>query len=131
MLAPACGGERSLFAPDDGQTGVGGRPAGDGRLVGEWQTIILMDVPGDSQTWTTTWLFRADLTCRFTRSIFSIADGVPRVTLRPCTWRTANATVLVTYTDPPGTGISLPYDFVAFDPNRLLLEGIEYQRVGP
>jgi hypothetical protein len=129
MLTSACGGQPSLFAPDDGQSGVGGRPSGDARLVGEWQTIILVDVPGDSQTWTTTWLFRSDLTCRFTRSILSIADGVPRVTLRPCTWRTANSTVLVTYTDPPGTGVILPYDFASFAPNRLLLEGIEYSRV--
>jgi uncharacterized membrane protein len=35
-----------------------GEPPADGRLVGEWETIILVDVPGDSQTWTTTWLFR-------------------------------------------------------------------------
>jgi hypothetical protein len=98
--------------------------------VGQWETILLVDVPGDSQTWTTTWLFQADQTCRFTRSILSIVEGLPRVTLRPCTWRTANATVLVSYTEPAGTSSVLPYDFVAFDPDRLLLEGIEYRRVG-
>jgi hypothetical protein len=128
-LSGACGGERSLFAPVDRVTGTGGRDSGDARLVGEWETILLVDVPGDRQTWTTTWVFRDDLTCRFTRSILSIAEGVPRVTIRTCTWRTANATVLVTYTDPLGTVSTLPYDFVSFDPNRLLLEGIEYRRV--
>lgn len=124
-----CGGERNLFAPHDGQTATGGRASGDARLVGEWETVLLVDVPGDSQTWTTTWLFRGDLTCRFTRSILSVAEGTPRITVRPCTWRTANATVLVTYTDPAGTGSVLPYDFASFDPDRLLLEGIEYRRV--
>lgn len=93
--------------------------------------MLLIDVAGDLQTWATTWSFRIDNTCRFSRSVLSLVEGVPRVTLRPCTWRTANAIIQVTYTDTQTGTSQLPYQFISFNPDRLQLEGVEYRRVTP
>ena len=46
-------------------------------LVGSWQTVVVIEVPGDLQTWTTTWRFDAGGTCRQTVVTESLAEGLP------------------------------------------------------
>jgi hypothetical protein len=127
LLTVACGGERSLFAPDY-QPGGSGRPVRDPAVVGTWQAVLLISVETDLQTWTTTWRFDADGRCLFTRVVRSVLEGVDRTTALACTWRTANASIAVTYTDWATTA-ELPYTFASSDPDRLVLEGVEYSRV--
>lgn len=128
LVMAACGGERSLFAPDHQPAGSG-TPGRDPAVLGTWQVVLLISVETDLQTWTTTWRFETDGTCRFSRVIRSALEGQDRITVRPCNWRTANATITVTYTEDATTAL-LPYRFAALDPNRLVLEGVEYSRVG-
>ena len=128
LVMAACGGERSLFAPDHQPAGSG-IPGRDPAVMGTWQVVLLISAETDLQTWTTTWQFAADGTCRFSRVIRSALEGQDRITVRPCSWRTANATIIVTYTDDATTAL-LPYRLAAFDPDRLVLEGVEYARVG-
>ena len=127
LVTVACGGERSLFAPEHDPAGSGG-PARDPAVVGTWEVVLLISVETDLQTWTTTWQFNGDGSCRFSRVVRSVLEDQDRVTVRPCSWRTANITITVTYTDD-ATMVLLPYRFAAFDPNRLVLEGVEYARV--
>ena len=127
LVLGACNSEGSLFAPDrpPGQSGGGTTsPA----VIGEWETVIIISADGDIQNWTTNWIFRSDLTCRFLQTIESVLEDVPRVELRPCTWSTANGILTVTYTDN-GEVLNMSYDFAGLDPNRLVLDDIEYRRV--
>lgn len=128
LLTVACTAERSLFAPEADPAGSGA-PFRDPALVGTWQVTLLVDAGGDLQTWTTRWRFAADGSCEFTRTIRSVLEGLDRITARPCRWTTANARVTVVYT-ADGSAAQLPYAFAALDPDRLVLEGVEYARSG-
>lgn len=76
---------------------------------------------------TTTWRFDADGTCHFTRESLSAVEGIPRIVELPCVWSTANGRVQVTF--DPGGSDEFPYERPAGDPNRLVLDDIEYLRV--
>ena len=125
-LLVGCGGERSLFAPERQTAGNGG-PSLNDALVGQWESVLLIDVPGDLQTWTTDWTFNADATCRLTRVIRSLVEGTPRLTIRDCRWKSANFTVTATYADQTVSVMS--YSFPLLDRQRLLLEDVPYDRV--
>lgn len=122
----ACASERNLFAPDTVQGGATG--SGTAALVGEWRTVLWIDAGVDVQTWTTIWRFQADGACLLTRTVRSTLEDVTRTTVRPCRWTAANAVITATYED--GTASLLPFSFARLDRNRLLLEGIEYARLG-
>jgi hypothetical protein len=127
VVLGACNTEGNLFAPDNvpGQSGGGSNtPA----IVGEWETVILITVEDDLQNWTTNWLFRANLSCRFQQTIESLVEGIPRIDLRPCTWATSNGVLTVTFTDN-GEILPMSYEFAGLDPNRLVLDDIEYVRL--
>lgn len=114
-----------MFAPDRG-VGVGGGAGGEA-LLGRWETTLVLSLPPDLQTWTTRWTFEAGGDCQYRQTVVSLLEGTTRVKERDCTWRTANATVTITW-DDTGLSEALPYSFPAFDPNRLVLQGIEYRR---
>lgn len=123
----ACNTAGSLFE-DDRMQGQGGGTSGSSAVVGEWEITLVVFVEGDVQNWTTNWIFRPDGTCRFRQTTESGVEGVPRVEQRSCTWRTANGMLTVTYTDT-GQVLAMKFDFAAFDPNRLVLDGYEYKRI--
>lgn len=116
-----------FFQPGDG-TGQVGTGGGLGALVGSWQVVIVVAVEADVQRWTTTWRFDADGACRFRREVFSIAEGVPRLLERPCTWTVSGSTIRVTYTDT-AEPYSLPWSFASFGTTTLVLEGVPYRRI--
>ena len=127
LIFGACNTEGNLFAPDrpSGQSGGGSTtPA----VIGEWETVIIVTVDTDIQNWTTNWIFRSDLSCRFLQTIESVIEDIPRVDLRPCTWSTANGIITVTFGDN-GEVLNMSYDFAGLDPNRLVLDDIEYRRI--
>jgi len=83
-----------------------------------------VQVPGDVQTWTTTWQFDADGTCRQTVVTESAANGFPATTDRVCTWTTNDDQVTVSFIG--GGTLTLAFSSPASD--RLVLDGFEYQR---
>lgn len=87
----------------------------------------MIEVPGDLQTWTTTWHFDAAGTCRQTLVTESLAEGFPRTTVRDCSWATNGGEVAITFAG--GGTVTFDFSFAALDPDRLVLDGFEYQRL--
>ena len=112
-----------------GGAGSGTRGGGTSQsaLVGDWRTVLVIEVPGDLQTWTTTWHFDATGTCRQTLVTESLAEGFPRTTDRICTWATNGGQIAITFVG--GGTLSFAFSFAALDPDRLVLDGFEYQRL--
>lgn len=95
--------------------------------MGTWRTVVVVEVPGDLQTWTTTWRFEADGTCRLTTERESSVEGFPRVTDRTCTYVVTGAEIAVRFAG--GGTLEMEYDFAGFSPDRLVLNGFEYERL--
>jgi hypothetical protein len=128
LLLTSCDGDPT--APPGGQPGGNNSGAGGGggsALVGSWQTVVLIEVPGDLQTWTTTWRFDPAGTCRQTVITESLAEGFPRTTERACTWTTNVGEVAISFVG--GGTVTFDFSFAGLDPDRLVLDGFEYQRL--
>lgn len=127
-LLPACsdGGPTGIDRPG-GSRGTSGQETATARLAGVWQTSALVEVPGDIQAWTTTWRFEPDGECFQTVETASLAEGVSRVSERTCTFVARDVDLTVTFAS--GGTLVLEYSFADFSPNRLILDGFEYQRV--
>jgi hypothetical protein len=89
--------------------------------------VILIQVSGDLQRWTTTWRFDAGGTCHQTIVTESLAEGIPRTSERSCTYLTGTSSVAITYGD--GAAATFDFSFAGFSPDRLVLDGSEYQRL--
>jgi hypothetical protein len=129
-LLAACSGdpqEPGSFIP--GQNTGGGSSSGGGAeaLVGSWRNVTLIQVPGDLQTWTTTWRFDADGTCRQISESGSLAEGFPRTTERACAYSTSSDRITITYLG--GGTVTYEFAFADFSPDRLVLDGFEYDRL--
>jgi hypothetical protein len=112
--------------PQD-NSGIGSGNTPTQQLVGTWRTVVVVEVPGDVQTWTTTWRFDADNSCLQTVAIESLAEGFPRVTQRPCTFTAGDFEVTIAFVG--GGTLVFEYSFAGFSPDRLVLDGFEYQRI--
>ncbi|HUQ15341.1 MAG TPA: hypothetical protein VM094_04765 [Gemmatimonadales bacterium] len=128
MLLPACGdgGPTGTDRPD-GNGGVSGGEGPTELLVGTWRTVVVVEVPGDIQTWTTTWRFEPDGTCLQTVETESLAEGFPRTTERPCTFVARDFDVSIAFAG--GGTLVFEYSFADFSPDRLILDGFEYERL--
>ena len=130
LLAAACGGEPGgpdPFQPGrdrDGSSTGGGSAAA---LVGTWRSVVVVQVPGDLQTWTTVWRFEADGSCRQTVETESLAEGFPRVTERSCSYATSVGEITIAYIG--GGSLTFRFSFADFSPDRLVLDGFEYERL--
>ena len=128
--ATACGSDATGLEADRPGSGFGAGTSGSGSasaLVGTWQAVVVMQVPGDVQTVTTTWQFDAAGTCRETRVTESLAEGFPRTIDLACTWTSTDTAITVTFADGGGT-LVMQFSFAGLSPDRLLLDGFEYQR---
>ena len=96
-------------------------------IVGGWQNTVLIEVPGDMQTWTTTWRFDAEGTCRQTVVVESLAEGFPRTTDRTCTFTISGSKITISYTG--GGDLTFDFSFAGFSPDMLVLDGFSYQRI--
>jgi hypothetical protein len=96
-------------------------------LVGSWRSVTVIEVPGDIQTWTTTWVFDASGSCRQTVITESLAEGFPRTTERACAWAVNDGQVLVSFVG--GGTLAFDFSFAGLSPDRLILDGFEYQRL--
>ncbi len=130
LLAPlaACGdGGPTGTSRPGGNDGTSGSPSAVEQLAGTWRTTLVIEVPGDIQTWTTTWRFQPDGDCHQTLASESLLEGFPRVTERPCTFAADGFEVTVDFIG--GGRVILRYSFAGFSPDRLILDGFEYQRL--
>ena len=100
-----------------------------GLLVGSWQNIFLMRLENDAQKITTTWQFRSDRTCRRTVDTFSVLLDGSIVTVTDCTWAADGFSVTVIYAGN-ASGVTFSVALSNFSPNRLILNGILFDRVG-
>jgi hypothetical protein len=129
LLMPAACGDGGPTGTDrlgdDGGTSSGQSPAE--LLVGSWRAALVVEVPGDLQTCTTTWRFEADGGCHQTVVTESLAEGFPRVTERPCTYTVGNGEIAVGFLG--GGTLEMEFAFAGFSPDRLILEGFEYARL--
>lgn len=119
-----------------GDTGGGGGGAGGGpggglpvpaALLGRWENVIILQMVGDIQTVTTTWEFQSSGACVRTVKSFSALEGFPRTTVRTGDFTVLNFSVAVSFHD--GGSATYPFDFVGNSPSRLLLGGVEYDRI--
>jgi hypothetical protein len=115
------------FEPGTDQDGTSGPPTSDTALLGTWRNVTIIQVPGDLQRWTTIWLFDAAGLCRQTVETESLAEGFPRVTERTCSYGTSSGEITIHYLEA-GT-LTFDYSFAGFSPDRLVLDGFEYERV--
>jgi hypothetical protein len=87
----------------------------------------VVEVPGDAQTWTTTWRFDEGGRCEQTVETLSLVEGFPRVTERSCSYVAGDFEVAIDF-DEGGT-LELDFSFADFSPDRLVLDGFEYERL--
>jgi hypothetical protein len=112
--------------PGGNQSGTAGGTTAS--IVGGWRNVVVIQVPGDIQTWTTTWRFDSEGTCRQTIVTESLAEGFPRTTERTCTYAISGANITISYTG--GGELTFEFSFAGFSPDRLVLDDFEYQRIG-
>jgi hypothetical protein len=131
VLAGCTGDPKGVgpFEPGSGDegSGAGGGSAAQA-LVGTWRNVTVIEVPGDLQTWTTTWRFEEGGMCLQAVETVSLAEGVPRVTERECGFTVASDEVTITFLG--GGTATFDFSFASFDPDRLVLGGFEYDRLG-
>ena len=120
-----------IATPDcpSGSTGGGrGTSPDDATLPGEWERFDVFQTDADVVTTTTRWRFAADGTCRRTITSFSVVEGFPRTSTRDCTWTTGVLEITITFAGADAATFDLA--FAGFDPDRLVLDGFEYRRIG-
>jgi hypothetical protein len=82
----------------------------------------------DVQRTTTTWQFAPDGSCRRTIETFSLLEGFPRTTERNCTFQLDVNDLVITFVGDT-TAIRFRVAFEGFSPERLLLDGIVFDRI--
>jgi hypothetical protein len=130
LAASACGNEATAPNPvrpgSDFGSGTSSSGSETATIAGVWQAVIVVQVPGDVQTWTTTWQFDADGSCRQTRVTESLAEGFPRTTDLACTWTITGTQIQIAFVG--GGTLVMEFSFAGLSPDRLVLDGFEYQR---
>lgn len=106
----------------DGETAAG-------RLAGTWRTTLIVEVPGDIQTWITTWRFDREGGCLQTQEVRSVVEGVPRITERTCAFTADGFEITIAYDG--GATLVFDYTFSLFSSDVLILDGLEYERITP
>ncbi len=130
QTGPSTGGGDALgqpVTPPATGGGGGGGGAALGALIGDFQTISVIPVNGNFQSTVTQWRFAADSSCRRTVRTTLLSEGIAQTTLADCTYTTSVNSVLVTFPGSPTAVFSV--SFAGFSPDRLVLDGVEYQRI--
>lgn len=97
-------------------------------LLGTWENTMLIAVHSDFERVITTWEFHRDATCRHVTVTQLLTEGVPLTRVRDCRYEVLGSVVRVTYDGATGS-VDFDFTFAAFSPDRLVLDGFEFERV--
>jgi hypothetical protein len=132
LIAAGCGGEPTAATPGGAimppTIGAGGRSSSPGAIVGSWQRTTILQLAGDLQRTTTTWRFDADGSCAETVATLDLIEDIPRSETHPCTWRPDVTDVAITFAGATAE-VRFSVAFDGFSPDRLLLDGLLFDRV--
>lgn len=110
--------------------GGGGGGATDAAFVGEWESVLIVQVGDDIQTTTTGWQFEADGDCLQVFLLESQLDGVLEFNAETCTWTNDTLLAILTVTIDGGGGVlTFNYEFPGVDGTTLVLNGLTFTRI--
>jgi hypothetical protein len=135
LLLAACSAETTSPTTDGPPHGFPSGTSGGGQVntssavVGTWRRfdVLSADSSADIISQTTEWEFDSAGGCQRTITTFDAVEGFPRATSRDCTWETGVQEITLRWNDGEVNTFSLT--FAAFDPDRMVLDGLEYQRI--
>lgn len=112
-----------------GAQGGGGGGQTVATLAGHWQRfdVLTDDSSSDVVTQTTEWVFDSAGFCQRSITTESAVEGFPRQNRRGCSYAISAQTITITWDD--GTVNEFSLSFAGFDPDRLVLDGLGYDRV--
>lgn len=125
-----------LVPPDSDDVLIGGGGGGNGgggstatALTGTWLATFIFRTETDVQRHDVTWSFRPDGSCSRTVAVTSVLEGLTHTTTTACTWVSANGSVAITYAHAPSP-VTFRWSVPTLSRDTLVLDGVEYQRVG-
>jgi hypothetical protein len=135
LLLGACSAESTTPTTDGPPLGFpkgisgGGQVNTASNVVGSWQRFDVLSADDGATiiTQTTEWAFDSTGGCQRTITTFDPGEGFPRATRRDCTWETGVQEITLHWSDGEVNTFSLT--FAAFDPVRMVLDGLEYKRL--
>jgi hypothetical protein len=112
-----------------GAQGGGGSGTTAAALAGHWQRfdVLTADSSSDVITQTTEWVFDTAGFCQRIITTESATEGIPRQEQRGCSYVVGAQSITITWDD--STVNEFSFSFAGFDPDRLVLDGLEYDRV--
>lgn len=134
-VVPACSAPEAT-APETGGAGADfpAGTSGDGStvsdaetIVGGWERLEVIQFETDVVSTVTRWRFRGDGTCGLDITTLSLAEGIPRTSVRTCVYAVGPLQATITFSGSESATFDL--SFPGFDPDRMLLDGFEYRRV--
>ena len=127
--AIGCSGQsRDPLGISDGDDGSTVRSTRVSPLIGTWQVVLLVETSADVQRWQTQWSFTSNGHCHFERTSISLVEGISRTVTRDCTYVDRGQEAAVTFTDQ--STAQLPYSVPLNSTRFLIIEGLQYERVG-
>jgi len=112
-----------------GGGGGGGGGGGASALVGSWSATFIIRLMNDVQSQVTTWSFQSNGTCNRTVAVTSVLEGRTLTTTLPCTWFTNSNDISIMFGGNVGS-VTFRWGFENFSPDRLVLDGVTYVRIG-
>ena len=112
-----------------GGGGGGGGGGSSSPLVGSWETDFVIQTSTDVQRHTVTWTFSATGTCRRVVAIYSVLEDRTLTSAVNCTFRSGGGQVDITY-EGRSSAVTFGWTLEHFSPDRLILDGVTYDRVG-
>jgi hypothetical protein len=89
---------------------------------------LVFDLGDDVQRHTTTWTFGADGSCQRTVEIYSVLEDRTLRSTVGCTFQSSSGEVAVIY-EGNSSPATFRWELEGFSRNRLILDGITYDRV--
>ena len=112
-----------------GGGGGGGGGGASGPLLGSWETTFVIQTSNDIQTHTVRWSFSSNGSCGRVVEIYSVLEDQTLTTTTDCTFRSGSGQVAVTY-EGRSTAVTFSWTLENFSPDRLILDGVIYDRIG-
>ena len=112
-----------------GGNGGGGGGGGGSVLLGSWQTHFLIQTSNDIQRHSVSWTFNTGGSCQRVVEIYSTLQDQTLTTTVNCTFRSGGGQVDITY-EGRSSAVTFSWTLEHFSPDRLILDGVTYDRIG-